>query len=263
MKIRIVTAGVVALAAAGARAQFAENFDSYATGSTIAGQGGWEIWYSGGADATVSNAQSQSAPNSLLLNATSDIVQRLDIASGAWTCSAWTYVPSGAVGNGYFIVMNQYQDPPDNWSVVVRFGGDDDIVEDWNFDAVGLVRDRWVEIRAEIDLDADLLDIYYDGVQFVFDADWSDNVLGGGSQAIAAIDLYSESMDFYYDDVLLEPAPGECVADCDGSGTLNIFDFLCFQTAFGNGDPEADCDDNGNLNIFDFLCFQTAFGNGC
>jgi hypothetical protein len=141
--------------------------------------------------------------------------------------------------------MNQYEIPPDNWSVVVRFAGDDDIVEDWNFDFLPLIRDRWIEIRAEIDLDADLLDIYYDGVQFVFDADWSDNVLGGGSEAIA------------------EPVGGECIADCDGNGTLNVFDFLCFQTAFGNGDMSADCDGNGSLNVFDFLCFQTAFGNGC
>jgi len=56
---------------------------------------------------------------------------------------------------------------------------------------------------------------------------------------------------------------GTCAADCDENGTLNIFDFLCFQTAFGNGDPAADCDNSGTLNLFDFLCFQTLFGNGC
>ncbi len=44
---------------------FAENFDSYETGSTIAGQGGWETWYSGGGNATVSDEQSVSGPHSL------------------------------------------------------------------------------------------------------------------------------------------------------------------------------------------------------
>jgi hypothetical protein len=54
-----------------------------------------------------------------------------------------------------------------------------------------------------------------------------------------------------------------CLADCDGDGILDFFDFLCFQTAFGLGDPSADCDANGVLDFFDFLCFQTAFGKGC
>lgn len=46
-------------------------------------------------------------------------------------------------------------------------------------------------------------------------------------------------------------------------GSLNVFDFLGFQTAFGNNAPEADMDRNGVLNVFDFLGYQTAFGLGC
>jgi hypothetical protein len=54
-----------------------------------------------------------------------------------------------------------------------------------------------------------------------------------------------------------------CLADCDRSGELNIFDFLCFQDAFVRGDPSADCDGSGALNVFDFLCVQDAFAAGC
>ena len=54
-----------------------------------------------------------------------------------------------------------------------------------------------------------------------------------------------------------------CYADCDGSGTLDLFDFLCFQNAFGAGDPAADCDGSGVLDRFDFLCFQNLFAAGC
>jgi len=54
-----------------------------------------------------------------------------------------------------------------------------------------------------------------------------------------------------------------CAADCDGSGDLDFFDFLCFQEQFGRGDPEADCDGSGSLDFFDFLCFQEAFAAGC
>ena len=58
---------------------------------------------------------------------------------------------------------------------------------------------------------------------------------------------------------------GSCYADCDGSGMLDLFDFLCFQDSFVNGEPYAcDCDTSTGTNPpvcdnFDFLCFQNAF----
>jgi FG-GAP repeat len=61
-----------------------------------------------------------------------------------------------------------------------------------------------------------------------------------------------------------------CYADCEsgtGPGVLDIFDFLCFQNSFVNGEPYAcDCDASTGpsvCDIFDFLCFQSAFTNGC
>jgi large repetitive protein len=61
-----------------------------------------------------------------------------------------------------------------------------------------------------------------------------------------------------------------CYADCDkstGAGVLDVFDFLCFQDSFVNGEPFAcDCDTStgvGVCDFFDFLCFQRAFASGC
>jgi hypothetical protein len=54
-----------------------------------------------------------------------------------------------------------------------------------------------------------------------------------------------------------------CVADCDLSGSLNILDFICFQTAFALEQPAADCDGNGQLDLQDFVCFQSAYALGC
>jgi hypothetical protein len=54
-----------------------------------------------------------------------------------------------------------------------------------------------------------------------------------------------------------------CYPDCDLSGSLNIDDFICFQTFFALSDPSADCDLSGTLNIDDFICFQTFFALGC
>ncbi|MFG0283285.1 MAG: GC-type dockerin domain-anchored protein [Phycisphaerales bacterium JB039] len=60
-----------------------------------------------------------------------------------------------------------------------------------------------------------------------------------------------------------ELCPTDCYADCDESGSLDFFDFLCFQNAFAGGDPYADCDGSGSLDFFDFLCFQNEFAAGC
>ncbi|MCW5757067.1 MAG: hypothetical protein KIT54_07525 [Phycisphaeraceae bacterium] len=54
-----------------------------------------------------------------------------------------------------------------------------------------------------------------------------------------------------------------CAADCDGSGTVDLIDFLCFQNRFASGDMRADCNGDGVLDLFDFLCFLEAFGLGC
>ncbi len=55
----------------------------------------------------------------------------------------------------------------------------------------------------------------------------------------------------------------DCLADCDESGSLDFFDFLCFQNMFAAESDCADCDDSGSLDFFDFLCFQNGFAAGC
>ncbi|MEO1008646.1 MAG: GC-type dockerin domain-anchored protein [Planctomycetota bacterium] len=57
--------------------------------------------------------------------------------------------------------------------------------------------------------------------------------------------------------------PVDCVADLDLDGSLDLFDFLEFQTLFDAGNLVADLDFDGELTIFDFLAFQTAFDSGC
>jgi hypothetical protein len=55
----------------------------------------------------------------------------------------------------------------------------------------------------------------------------------------------------------------DCYADLDGSGSLDLFDFLAFVNLFNAGDPAADCDASGGFDLFDFLCFVNAFNAGC
>jgi hypothetical protein len=77
------------------------------------------------------------------------------------------------------------------------------------------------------------------------------------SDSAQAIQLWENYLNF----VLGGSDP--CRVDCDGDGSLTIFDFLCFQNAFDSGDPYADFDGDGALTIFDFLAFQNEFDAGC
>jgi hypothetical protein len=65
------------------------------------------------------------------------------------------------------------------------------------------------------------------------------------------------------DEALLWVGTGACYPDCDASGTLDLFDFLCFVNLFNAEGEYADCDANGTFDLFDFLCFVNAFNAGC
>jgi hypothetical protein len=54
-----------------------------------------------------------------------------------------------------------------------------------------------------------------------------------------------------------------CAPDLDGSGALDLFDFLAYVNLFNAGSAEADCTGDGPLDLFDFLCYVNAFNAGC
>jgi hypothetical protein len=54
-----------------------------------------------------------------------------------------------------------------------------------------------------------------------------------------------------------------CRVDLNEDGSIDLFDFLAFQTAFDTGSPLADFNNDADLNVFDFLEFQNQFGDGC
>lgn len=89
---------------------------------------------------------------------------------------------------------------------------------------------------------------------------------GGGSVAgllaSATIDRITAAFELSFGDFAAQSV-NPCPADCNGDGTLDIFDFLCFQGVFASGSLEADCDADGELTVFDFLCYLDAFEAGC
>jgi hypothetical protein len=277
----LVAAGAVGVAAAAASAQWSDDFESYPLGN-ICGQGGWEPWFNNAnVCSVVSDAQAFSGSQSLKVQGAvggptglgDDMVYIFNppLTGGTHTFRTMTYIPSTAIGNGYVILLNTYnhQNIGLNWSLQVQFDALLGTVRaDFTNETATLVTDQWVEFRAEIDLDNDSVDYFYDGQQFVFGKSWVNGVSTGGAPQIEAICLYGNEPgargieEFYFDDISMEPANG-CYPDCDGSGSLDFFDFLCFQNAFLAQDPYADCDNSGVFDFFDFLCFQNAFLAGC
>ena len=89
---------------------FTDSFDTYVTGSNIAGQGGWETWDNNpAADTTVVATQAFNPPNSLFVAGPADIVHQFTgVTSGTWHARVMTYIPSTQEGETFFILMNTY-----------------------------------------------------------------------------------------------------------------------------------------------------------
>jgi hypothetical protein len=103
-------------------------------------------------------------------------------------------------------MMNQYN-PGDNWSVQVRFGGNDGLVESqFGMQTTPLITGQWVELMVDVNLDTDEMHIYYNGVDFTGPLSWAENVSGGGLPQIRCLDLYNfDNDEFYWDDNNLAP----------------------------------------------------------
>jgi hypothetical protein len=249
---------------------WSENFDSYAAGAGVIGQGGWVGWCGTGPDGRVSQDFARSAPNSMQAVTGTDVVQDwTNITSGQWIFKCYTYIPSSATGagtmTGSIILLNNYCATvnPD-WSVVISLGVAANTVTTWLSTAtVPLIKDQWVEYRCEIDLGTDTFSDFYNNQPLDVNRSWSGGVQAGGQVRIDALDCYSENLNgIYYDDISLQPEVS-CYPDCNASGNLTVADFGCFQTKFVAGDPYADCNASGTLTVADFGCFQTRFVAGC
>jgi subtilisin family serine protease len=203
---------------------WSDNFDSYATGSQMHGQGDWKGWADDvAAGALTSDAFARSAPNSVDILTASDLVHEYTgYTSGLWTYTAWQYIPDDLTGESYFILLNQYDDAgaTDNWSTQVHFNGATGQVL---ADGVGaaapplpMITGQWVELRVEIDLNGDNQEFYYDD-ELLYSGSWSDGVTGGGILAIGAVDLFANgASSVFYDDIsLVEREPEACEAPSD------------------------------------------------
>lgn len=193
-----------------------DNFDSYADGTILDNVGGWKGWdNTSSAAGTVTSVRKLSAPHGMLCNGSTDAVHpNIGADCGKYVVTAWQRITLGDLGAGdvFFILNNVYNDGgPYTWTVEVSASNSTSTVQDDFVNGttrVGaplpVVYDRWVEIRCEIDLDADTIDTYYDG-QLLSSGLYT---ISGGPAVISNIDLFSAGGTCYWDDIsftLVEP----------------------------------------------------------
>jgi hypothetical protein len=166
-----------------------DNFDSYTVGS-IHGQGGWEGWTGiAGAAGDVTTLQASSGTQSLQVVAGNDTVRPFSgVAGGLWTLSLQQYVPSASSGGSWIILMNNYPTTP-NWSaqLFTDISGNAMTSSQVPIASAPLVKDQWVDIRFEINLDANSVTSYYNNTLLATHA-WQSS----GINEFRALDLYPD-----------------------------------------------------------------------
>jgi hypothetical protein len=199
-----------------ALAQWSDNFDAYPAGGLI-GNGGWEGWNLDPAfDATVSPAFSLSAPHSVEIRSTTDVVNHMGApqTSGQWTFTGWSYVPGNSVGDQYLIMLNEYvPNGAQNWSVQILLSSDLGAVFDINTagTSLPLIRDRWVKFEVAIDLDLDIQVVLYNN-QVLYSDTWTGHMAPAGIAEIGVVDLFSDGgSSVYWDDLSLEDVTATAV----------------------------------------------------
>jgi hypothetical protein len=200
--MRYLAVTLVLLLASLASADWSDNFDSYTAGSGLSGQGGWFCWDNNpAAEAYVTTTQAKSAPNSVDITPTSDMVQEFNIMSGTATITAWNYIPSGSTGKQYFILLTVYMAGDSDWALNMRFDSDAGVVSTVEGTATtGIVNDQWVEVKVEIDLAGDTQSIYYNGT-LLETVPWSPT---SQIYQFDAVDIFSDGgSSIYWDDLTL------------------------------------------------------------
>ena len=170
-----------------------DSFDTYVEGP-LPPQGGWIPWNDDpkAGHFLVTPERAQSAPYSVAIDGNDDGVHRYSgFTAGSWQYRAWVYVPQEMADLQYFILLNTYPTVfPDGWSLALEFDGEESVVRDFaSPESVPLVRNAWIPIRVEIDLDADVLSAFYNE-QLVITKSWTAG-FGEGVRNIAAVDLWA------------------------------------------------------------------------
>ena len=220
LRVVVVLLAIVGVSSVASASLFTDDFESYAAGSALHGQGGWKGWDNDPVwGAPASSVQANSGSISAEIGGIADLVHEFDFAGGNLELSAMQYIPDGGIGQSYFILLNQYNDGgPYDWSVQLNCDmGAGQIVSDFGGGAsVPIKQGEWVQLKFVIDLAGNTIDEYYDGT-LLSSHQWDDT----GHGTLQCIDLFANGASpIYYDDITVVPEPATLSLLCLGGLAL-------------------------------------------
>jgi len=201
---------------AGTRADFSDNFEPYDADTNIIGQGDWVDWGGGTAGAGDGGwVRTTPAIGQKSLEIGGETSP--DYADACWefsgltawtpTFSTMTYIPTSSDTKQSDInIMSVFANPGYSWMQTIVFDLAGGVVKH-DAATANIVRDTWIEFKAEVEIDDQELRTYYNGVLLKADT-W-----GGATKEFAAINLWcpSDAPPIYYDDMSVTPEPATLV----------------------------------------------------
>jgi len=267
LKVVVVILLITGISSVASADIFSEDFESYADGSALHGQGGWKGWNNTpGAGAPVSSSYAYSGSNSVEVVSSADLVHEFDLTGGIWEFSIMQYIPDGTNGESWFILLNTYSDNgAQDWSVQLNFNlGTGAITSNYDGGTLAnIVYDEWIEIKCVIDLDNNTVDEYYNG-ELISTHQWDDN----NHNTLGCIDLYGNgASSIYYDDILIlpptiayNPVPSDGAIHPDtwanlswSPGGFSVSHDLYFGDNFDEVDTSAESAFMGNQSLNNFI----------
>ncbi|MBN1337801.1 MAG: hypothetical protein JXA03_00680, partial [Bacteroidales bacterium] len=201
--------------AANAQIIYQQNFDSFTPGDPLAVvDPSWTTWSNspGSAeDPLITNAQSSSPSNSVVIQGSNDAVFPIaNFTAGHYKMSFNMYIPTGF--NGYFNLLQLFNGASSEWGMQVFFdvGGAGSI--DGGAQAAATFTypyNTWMLIENYIDLTNDWAEFYIDG-NLIHGWVWSSGTFGTGTlNQLGGMNMYAWSDNgpcrYYLDNVLFEP----------------------------------------------------------
>jgi len=256
-------AAAAVLCASAATAQYTENFESYtaSAGGTVftpggaPNSGGWRQWDGASNNDTLAYGAggpiaAHGGTKYIATQLGSDTIKEFSVyTSGHWVITNWTYIPSTMLDLQWFVLLNDYNDfGPYSWATQIVY---DPIIAEvrpdngyslntctpqWGL-GVPMQFDVWKETKVDVDLDADIAQVFYDGAPVGDPFSWSQGPFGqnGGAglpcppppyieKAIECIDLYANSTlmspsVIYWDDISIGGTTPPPVAYCTPTGS--------------------------------------------
>ncbi len=201
-----------------------DDFDSYTLGSFDSqwDPSEWVGWFGAASNATIVATQSNSSPNSLLIEDNAGVLTDIvalfgTLNSGIYELTFMQYIPSG--NGAYYNLQHNYTNSAGDWAAEIYFSdgaaGQASMITNGVQTPFAIVHDQWVEHRHVFNFLSETAEFYYDGA-LVHTWQISTNSSGGaGLNQINGLNLFAACLDAgsgctplaYYDDILVDIIP--------------------------------------------------------